>query len=109
MRKGVHARDDLVARLAQEQLERLEDRRLDALIAEALEAVAQAGFEAAQARVVGRQDVVGAANALDGGRGTVARRHDHVMSKCTSAYTVVGELGNTRDSCTLPRIHPSVC
>ena len=70
---GVHAGDDLVAGLAQEQLERLEDGRLDAAVAEAFEVVAEAGFETAQAGVVGRQHVGGAAYALDGGgKGAVA-------------------------------------
>src|SRR5258708_13955763 len=87
--EGVHARDDLVARLAQEQFERLENRRLDALIAELLEGAAQAGFEAAEACVSRRQDVVRASDALDRGCRAVAE-HVHVMCKCTSAYTVPG-------------------
>ena len=40
--EGVHTHDDLLARLAQEQLERLDDRRLHALIAEPFEVCAQA-------------------------------------------------------------------
>src|SRR5919202_412394 len=53
VREGVHAGDDLLARLAQEQLERLDDRRLDALVAERLEAGPQLGLEAAQAGIGG--------------------------------------------------------
>src|SRR5258708_16023821 len=87
--EGVHARDDLVARLAQEQLERLENRRLDALIAELLESAAQSSLESAEARVGRRQDIIGAADALDRGCRAVAE-HVHVTCKCTNAYPLPG-------------------
>jgi hypothetical protein len=57
--------DDLVTRFAQEQLERLEDGRLDTFVAEALEVASELRLERAQAGVGGRQDVAGAAHALD--------------------------------------------
>src|SRR5205807_9302134 len=66
-----------------------ENRRLDALVAELLEGATQPGFEAAEARVGRRQNVVGATDALDRGSRAVAE-HVHVMCKCTSAYTVPG-------------------
>ncbi len=65
VREGVHAGDQRVARLAQEELERLDDGRLDARVPKRLEAGAQLRLELAQARVGGRQVVVGAADALD--------------------------------------------
>ena len=107
MRKGIHARDDLVARFAQEQLERLENRRLDALIAELLEGMAQPGFESAKAGIVRRQDVVGAADALYRCCRAVAE-HVHVMCKCTSAYTVPG-VGFRRRTCSPLKLRLSDC
>ena len=92
MRKGIHARDHLVARLAQEELERLENRSLNTLIAKPFEALPQAGFEPPQASVVRREDVIGAANTLDRSHGTVAG-NSHAMSKCTGTALAAPSVG----------------
>ena len=65
VRERIHARRDLFAGLAQEQIEVLHDWRIDAPIAEALEMLAEQPSESPQAAIVGRQRIVHAANALD--------------------------------------------
>ena len=85
VRERIHPGDDLVARLPQEQLERLEDRRLDASVAEAFEPLSQLRFETAQPRVVGREYVGRAADTLDRG-GSAFAKHADVSLHCGSCW-----------------------
>src|SRR5947208_8313811 len=65
MGKRVHPGGDLFPGLAQEQVEVLDDRGLDAPVAVKLENSAQGVRQAPQTSLVGRDEVIGAANRLD--------------------------------------------